>query len=152
MSRPNATEKGSGRDLIAAFDRVHEAAMEGRLIAESDDMVDQEAAQLEAVNQVHDFLTNHHEGIEDRFGGDPELTGAAPVGELDLAALRETPVDHPLNDAMLVTFELAAQQCTEEEVSGELSAALDLVGAFWARRGAEICSETLSVTIPDGPA
>lgn len=140
-----------GRDLIAAFDLVHEAAMDGRLIAESDDMLDQEAAQLEAVNQVHDFLTNHHEEIEDRFGTDDEMTGAQAPAELDLCALREAPLDHPLNDAMLTTIELAAQQCTEDDLTGRLSDALDLVGAFWARRGAEICSETLSVSVPDGP-
>lgn len=140
-----------GRDLIAAFDLVHEAAMDGRLIAESDDMLDQEAAQLEAVNQVHDFLTNYHEEIEDRFGADVEMTGAEAPAELDLGALREAPLDHPLNDAMLTTIELAAQQCTEEGLTDALSDALDLVGAFWARRGAEICSETLSVSVPDGP-
>jgi len=140
------------RDLIGAFDLVYEAAMDGRLIAESDDMLDQEAAQLEAVNQVHDFLTNHHEEIEDRFCGDPELTGQAAPGELDLPALREIPIDHPLNDAILTTIELAAQQCTEEDLSAGLSDALDLVGAFWGRRGAEICAETLSLKIPDGPA
>ena len=140
-----------GRDLIAAFDLVHEAAMDGRLIAESDDMLDQEAAQLEAVNQVYDFLTNHHEEVEDRFGQDPEFVGAEAPDELDLAALRESDVDHPLNEAMLVTIELAAQQCTEDDLTGHLSDALDLVGAFWARRGAEICSATLSVSVPDGP-
>ena len=140
------------RDLIAAFDLVHEAAMEGRLIAESDDMLDQEAAQLEAVSQVQDFLTNHHEEIEDRFGADPELTGAAAPTELDLPGLREVPLDHPLNEAMLVTIELAAQQCGEEGLTSDLGEALDLVGAFWARRGSEICEGTLSVTIPDGPA
>jgi hypothetical protein len=140
-----------GRDLIAAFELVHEAAMEGRLIAESDDMLDQEAAQLEALNQVYDFLTNHYEGVEDRFGQDPELTGAEAPGELDLIALREAAVDHPLNEAMLTTIELAAQQCTDDDLTGRLSAALDLVGAFWARRGAEICSETRSVSVPDGP-
>lgn len=140
-----------GRDLITAFELVHEAAMEGRLIAESDEMLDQEAAQLEAVSQAHDFLTNHHEEIEDRFGRDPELVGAEAPGELDLTALREAAVDHPLNEAMLTTIELAAQQCTDDDLTGRLSDALDLVGAFWARRGAEICSETRSVSIPDGP-
>jgi hypothetical protein len=143
---------GAARDLIGAFDLVHEAAMEGRLIAESDDMLDQEAAQLEAVNQVYDFLTNHHEQIEDRFGADVEMTGAEAPAELDLGALREAPLDHPLNDAMLTTIELAAQQCTEEGLTDALSDALDLVGAFWGRRGAEICEGTLSLTIPDGPA
>lgn len=139
------------RDLIAAFDLVHEAAMEGRLIAESDDMLDQEAAQLEAVNQVQDFLINHHEELENRFGRDPELVGTEVPGELDLAALREAAVDHPLNEAMLTTIELAAQQCADDDLTGRLSDALDLVGAFWARRGAEVCSETLSVSVPDGP-
>ena len=139
------------RDLIGAFELVHEAAMEGRLIAESDDMLDQEDAQLEAINQVYDFLTNHHEALEDRFPDDPELTGKAPLAELDLSALREAPVDHPLNAAMLTTIELAAQQCMEDDLTRGLSDALDLVGAFWGRRGAEICSETLSLTIPDGP-
>lgn len=140
-----------GRDLITAFDLVHEAAMEGRLIAESDDMRDQEEAQLEAVNQVQDFLTNHHEELENRFGRDPELVGTEVPAELDLTALREAAVDHPLNEAMLVTIELAAQQCTDEGLTSDLSEALDLVGAFWARRGSEICSETLSVSVPDGP-
>lgn len=145
-------QTAQGRDLIGAFELVHEAAMEGRLIAESDDMLDQEAAQLEAVNQVHDFLANHHEQIEERFGADAELTGEEAPAGLDLSALREAPIDHPLNDDMLTTIELAAQQCTEEGLTSKLSDALDLVGAFWARRGAEICSETLSLTIPDGPA
>jgi hypothetical protein len=140
------------RDLIGAFDLIHEAAMEGRLIAESDDMLDQEAAQLEAINQVYDFLTNYHEEIEDRFGADAEMTGDEAPAELDLTGLREAPIDHPMNDAMLTTIELAAQQCTEEGLTSKLSDALDLVGAFWARRGADICADTLSLTIPDGPA
>jgi hypothetical protein len=139
------------RDLIGAFELVHEAALMGRLIAESDEMLDQEAAQLEAVNLVGDFLTNHHEALEDRYGADPELDPARRPPELDLSGLREAPIDHPLNDAMLVTLELAAQQCTEEELTGRLSDALDLAGAFWGRRGAEICGETRSLTIPDGP-
>jgi hypothetical protein len=145
---------GSGaRDLIGAFERVHDAALLGRLIAETEDMRDQEAAQLEAVSLVGDFLTNHHEELEDRYRADPVLDPSSPPPELDLSALREAPVDHPLNEAMLVTIELAAQQCVEEEegLTGPLSDALDLVGAFWGRRGAEICSETRSFTIPDGP-
>jgi len=144
---------GERRDLIGAFELVHDAAGLGRLIAESDDMRDQEAAQLEAINLIGDFLTNHHEALEDRFGADPELDPAHRLEELDLSALREVPIDHPLNDAMLVTIELAAQQCVEEEegLTAPLSDALDLVGAFWARRGAEICSRTLTLTPPDGP-
>ncbi len=142
------------RDLIGAFERVHDAALLGRLIAETEDMRDQEAAQLEAVNLVGDFLTNHHEELEDRYGADPELDQGFRPPELDLSALREAPVDHPLNDAMLVTIELAAQQCEEEEegLTGPLSDALDLAGAFWGRRGAEVCAGTRSFTIPDGPA
>jgi len=141
----------SRRDLIGAFELVHEAALMGRLIAESDDMLDQEAAQLEAVNLIGDFLTNHHEGLEELFGTDPEADPGVRPQELDLSALRDAPIDHPLNDAMLVTLELAAQQCTEEELTARLSDALDVAGAFWGRRGAEICAATLSVTIPDGP-
>jgi len=144
--------KRETRDLIGAFDLVHEAAMEGRIIAESDDMIDQEEAQLEAVNQVYDFLTNHHEQIEDKFRDDPEISGHLTPAELDLIGLREAPIDHPLNDAMLTTLELAAQQCTDEGITENLSAALDLAGAFWARRGAEICEETLSVSLNEGPA
>lgn len=141
------------RDLIGAFELVHDAALLGRLIAETEDMRDQEAAQLEAVSLVGDFLTNHHEALEARYGADPGLDPSHQPAELDLSALREAPVDHPLNDAMLVTIELAAQQCVEEEgLTGPLSDALDLVGAFWGRRGAEICTETRSLTIPDGPA
>lgn len=140
-------------DLIEAFETVHEAALTGRLIAESDDMLDQEAAQLEAINIVGDFLTNHHEEIEERFGSDPAFDAGARPPELDLTALREAPVDHPLNAAMLVTLELAAQQCMEEEagLTAPLSAALNRVGDFWARNGDGICEGTLSVSIPDGP-
>lgn len=139
-------------DLIGAIEIVHEAAMAGRLIAESEDMLDQEAAQLDAVSTVFDFASNHHEELEGRFADDPVFDAARPAPELDLIALRETPLDHPLNDAMLVTLELAAQQCAEEEagLTDRLSSALDLVGAFWARRGSEICDVTGS--IPDGPA
>lgn len=147
------------RDLIAAFDLVQEAArdlmyavvIEGRIITEGDDGLRQETIRLEAINRVQDFLTNHHEEIEDRFGGDPYLTGRSSLAELDLGALRAAPVDHPLNAAMLITIELAARQCVEEDLTKGLRDALDLVGAFWSRRGAEICSETLSVSIPDGP-
>lgn len=140
-------------DLISDFETVHEAALMGRLIAESDDMLDQEAAQLEAINTVVDFLTNHHEEIEDRFSSDPAFDARTRPPELDLSVLRETPIDHPLNSAMLVTLELAAQQCLEEEagLTAPLSDALDRVGDFWARNGGGICEETLSVSVPDGP-
>jgi len=141
------------RDLIGAMDLVHEAAMMGRLIAESDDMKDQEAAQLDAVSTVFDFISNHYEEIEDRFAEDAAFDAAVSPPELDLTNLRETPLDHPLNDAILITLELAAQQCVEEEtgLTNRLSTALDLVGDFWARRGSEICAKTDSLTISEGP-
>jgi len=140
-------------DLIGQFEIVHDAAMLGRLVAESDDMLDQEAAQLEAINLVGDFLSNHHEEIEDRFAADPAFEAGLRAPELDLPLLREAPIDHPLNAAILVTIELAAQQCGEEEagLTAPLSEALDRVGDFWSRNGSVICDETLSVTIPDGP-
>jgi hypothetical protein len=146
--------RGSPRDLIGALDLVYEAAMMGRLIAESDDMKDQEAAQLDAVDTVYDFASNHYEEIEDRYAEDTAFDAAICPPDLDLVKLREIPLDHPLNDAMLITLELAAQQCVEEEagLTNRLSTALDLVGDFWARRGSEICAETISLKIPDGPA
>jgi len=140
-------------DLIAQFDIIHDAAMLGRLVAESDDMLDQEAAQLEAINVVGDFISNHHEAVEDRFANDPSFEVRARPPALDLDHLREVPIDHPLNAAILVTIELAAQQCHEEEagLTAPLGEALDRVGDFWSRNGALICGETLSLTIPDGP-
>lgn len=150
----DGTMTGSPRDLIGAIELVQEAAMMGRLIAESDEMQDQEAAQLDAVHTVFDFASNHHERIEDLYAEDAAFDPAYRAPELDLQDLREIPLDHPLNDAMLVTPELAAQQCVEEEagLTDRLSTALDLVGDFWARRGSEICADTLTVSIGDGPA
>lgn len=148
----SSASKSHNRDLIAAFDLLYEVAMNGRLIAEGHDMLHQEAAQLEAISQVHDFLANHHEEIEDRFGADPEMAEGAMLPELDLSALREVRIDHPLNDSMLITVELAARQCLEGDETPGLSDALDLVGAFWMRRGSGICDEVLSIPMPEDPS
>ena len=88
------------RDLIAAFDLVQEAArdlmyavvIEGRIITEGDDGLRQETIRLEAINRVQDFLTNHHEEIEDRFGGDPYLTGGPHVLRLTSARYATPPL------------------------------------------------------------
>lgn len=126
--------------LTAAFEVVLEAARLGVLDSSDAEMQDQVADQVEAVNQVDDFISNHWEKLEDNFGMPEDIV------EVDLDALRALDVDHPLHQSMLTAIELSCQQYDEDlDHGGKLDHAINVAATFWQERGEEICRETITV-------
>lgn len=149
--------------LLLAFDDVAQLARQGVLEAEDPGMEYEAARQAKAVDMFDDFVANLGEdmdGILEARGGVDGLRRAdGSFPDLDLDEVRGIAAD-PEFDAFSVTLELAAQQIREGEVDeaeeiesdGETMAAgeaLDLVGAFWERCGAEISEKVTTITLPD---
>lgn len=149
--------------LLLAFDIVSQLARQGVLEAEDPGMEYEAARQAKAVDMFDDFVSNLGEDmdgiLEARGGVDGLRTETGGFPELDLDEVRGIAAN-PEFDAFSITLELAAQQVREGEVAedeliesdGETMAAgeaLDLVGAFWERCGAEITEKVTTITLPE---
>lgn len=149
--------------LLLALDIVAQLARQGVLEAEDPGMEYEAARQAKAVDMFDDFVSNLGEDmdgiLEARGGVDGLRTETGGFPELDLDEVRGIAAN-PEFDVMAIALELAAQQIREGEVTedeliesdGETMAAgeaLDLVGAFWERCGAEIAEKVTTITLPE---
>lgn len=126
---------------------VHSLAEQGILDDPDPGMADQVTAQRNAVDMFGDFVGNHWETLDERYGAEE----AAP--EIDLDALRSIP-QGDLGRAIITSLEMACQQIPEDIELGEeadrLGASIDQVAAFWTKHGPFIERDLLILPIDWG--
>lgn len=139
--------------LSDALETMHSLANMGVLDDADPGMADEVDRQRDAVDTVGDFVGNHWEDLDARWG-DAMLSSDRAVSfpDADLDAVRAIAAEtgHPLAQAMAIALELATQQVPDLDEDSEAHQAVSMSIEFWEQAGREICANTAS--IDTGPA